>query len=56
MTAATTTKTQRRLRLEALRAELLERYRQEEKPVGRIEEIAREIADIQSVEFEGRQS
>lgn len=45
------TKTMRRLELERLRTELHECYKMEERPAGRINEIAREIAKIQEEEY-----
>lgn len=50
MNRETTTPTQRRLRLEALRVELHELYRLEQRQTQRINELAREIADIQNVD------
>ena len=41
------TDTQIRLKLEQLRKELSSCYKQEDRPVGRINEIAREIAELQ---------
>lgn len=43
-------------RLAELRAEVRECYRQEAKPVGRLEELSREIAELQEAEFQGRRA